>query len=680
MDLQDPKQRFIHAIAFCLASQYGGQVEDYREAAEWALTPDSGPITAPHADKKVALVTGGATKIKGYVFESARLPEIRGASGLLDRINLIDTRSLWGILEEWNEDTKTQANVVRLAFKERTRVEPLECPDCVIYANGGEILAFAPVSVAPELADEIELIYTRETLVAQSVAVWQAFELKQLCGGLLADKPLSAEQTAIVERLLGYNLTANTTFGSLVAQLALTKFRRREVNPDSPHSDGTQSKPRLERALKTRAIAHFETVPFARRCSSCERRGAVVNAKVAPDEDRPLCEPCARKRVFGQLAKKDTAPEAIEWWDNEKFQWNPGPVRSWAREFTDAHPDIGEVEPPDDLNEIGGASKPEGFIGVIYADGNNMGGLLENLPIPTDYHEFASQVYATTKSAVFDALAGSFRKFGSYPFEILSIGGDDLFLVVPAHVALKVACDIARLAEGKLRNHQLFEHKEGYDWEKVHRCQKHDMGVVQPQSTVSFSAGVVLADAHTPIFYLEELAGQLLKSAKRRAKWLKRERQYYGGTIDFLALKSVTMISGTVEQFRTALLIRGNRRLYARPYTIAEMETLLDGIRLLKQMDFPRSQLYRLRGSLRQSQVQSTIEYLYFLSRDDKVRKAREKIEGQWNPNKQMLLHPWRRQLESDKQDDEYETIWYDLVELYDFVPKEEGGNANGQD
>jgi CRISPR-associated protein Cmr2 len=38
----------------------------------------------------IGLVYGGATKIKGYVFEAAKLQDIRGASALLDRINLID--------------------------------------------------------------------------------------------------------------------------------------------------------------------------------------------------------------------------------------------------------------------------------------------------------------------------------------------------------------------------------------------------------------------------------------------------------------------------------------------------------------------------------------------------------------------------------------------------------------
>jgi len=38
----------------------------------------------PLARRPIGLVYGGATKIKGYVFEAPKLPEIRGASALLD--------------------------------------------------------------------------------------------------------------------------------------------------------------------------------------------------------------------------------------------------------------------------------------------------------------------------------------------------------------------------------------------------------------------------------------------------------------------------------------------------------------------------------------------------------------------------------------------------------------------
>ena len=52
-------------------------------------------------DPQIALIMGGATKIKQYVFESARLPEIRGASGLLDRINLYDIPALFAKQPSW---------------------------------------------------------------------------------------------------------------------------------------------------------------------------------------------------------------------------------------------------------------------------------------------------------------------------------------------------------------------------------------------------------------------------------------------------------------------------------------------------------------------------------------------------------------------------------------------------
>ncbi|QSJ16516.1 hypothetical protein JYQ62_33185 [Nostoc sp. UHCC 0702] len=41
-------------------------------------------------NSQIGLVYGGATKIKQYVFEESKLPDIRGASGILDQINSVD--------------------------------------------------------------------------------------------------------------------------------------------------------------------------------------------------------------------------------------------------------------------------------------------------------------------------------------------------------------------------------------------------------------------------------------------------------------------------------------------------------------------------------------------------------------------------------------------------------------
>jgi len=75
-------------------------------------------------------------------------------------------------------------------------------------------------------------------------------------------------------------------------------------------------------------------------------------------------------------------------------------------------------------------------VGVIYADGNNMGALLETLHSPEAYHHFAEIVFQETQEAVFGALASALhpthvaqtvqqrkQEDWVHPFEILSIGG-----------------------------------------------------------------------------------------------------------------------------------------------------------------------------------------------------------------------------------------------------------------
>src|SRR5207237_10339091 len=150
------------------------------------------------------------------------------------------------------------------------------------------------------------------------------------------------------------------------------------------------------------------------------------------------------------------------------------------------------------------ASDSKGFIGVIYADGNNIGQLLEQLKTPSEYFEFANTLYTVTEDAVFESLAENLRtreiesddtRSPTHTFEILSIGGDDVFLIVPAHVALPIACAIAEKAENKLRDHALFQllpeeaGGQGYEWKNVQRCRG-----VSPtnQGKVSFSVGVDL--------------------------------------------------------------------------------------------------------------------------------------------------------------------------------------------
>ncbi|MBM4430335.1 MAG: hypothetical protein FJ026_08335 [Chloroflexi bacterium] len=91
-----------------------------------------------------ALFSADADKVKEYVFESAKLPEIRGASMILDELN--------------------QARVPQLVERVGGQVS---------YAGGGSLLALIPYGAAATLKQDIEALYPRETGTATITCVWR---------------------------------------------------------------------------------------------------------------------------------------------------------------------------------------------------------------------------------------------------------------------------------------------------------------------------------------------------------------------------------------------------------------------------------------------------------------------------------------------------------------------------
>jgi CRISPR-associated protein Cmr2 len=186
------------------------------------------------------------------------------------------------------------------------------------------------------------------------------------------------------------------------------------------------------------------------------------------------------------------------------------------------------------------------------------------------------------------------------------------------------------------------------------------------QSQVSLSSGVVLADQHTPIFFLRRLVEELLKTAKARAKDL-RDNHFYGATIDFLALKSFNMIATNIEDLRKNALRRGRMSLTAKPYSLPELRALLDAVRTLKQTNFPTSQLYRLREQLSTGWLASTVDYLYLQTRSPHAA-ALQSVFDRWSGcEPHGRVGPTGMWLRHDE--DTWETVLRDIVELYDFVP-----------
>jgi CRISPR-associated protein Cmr2 len=687
----------------------------------------------------VGLVYGGATKIKQYVFEAAKLQDIRGASALLDRINLVDLPAFFG-RDPINPDNYRRLPVIDhwLDKNQFGNLKDALIPELIVYSTGGNILAFCPAAFVDELANAIERRYTHETLTANSCAVGATFRLLETQFGLLQD-PI--ENTFWFDKLqtdwksnsavrayfslpepkdeegqprnpdLGAAFRNRKNFNELVGKLA-TQFNLRRSGFDQ----GTERPSRCYPPM-------LETHPYLRRDDS-DRSSAVTQITELPS--RPwVSEPLARKRRLGEVTKQESATER-GWYERIDPTWRIQAPDSWVRKFErfltrnqlveryDAayqvfHPSYRTIEEhqqvrslPDrearSLKEISEVSN--GFVAYIYADGNNMGQYIrDKIKTPQDYRQFSEDIFEATEQSVYYALAHHLKPHYHtpdaqsnrtnktpvwlHPFEIVTIGGDDVLLIVPANKALDIAKMIGekfeailvskgqyRIQASSQRSPQNPLQKGGSD--RIHRY-KSDQAISR-DCCLSISSGVLITADNTPIYYADKLVSQLLKSAKKRAKVLK-DKGYYGGTVDFLTLKAVTMISSNIETFRNeGLTIKRpgqELKLYAAPYTLHELGGLLETAKALKRAKFPRSQLYQIRSLLERGKRTAILNYRYFRVRlsQENQNILKDEFEQVWceAETNSGNLAPWLT-AKQEKEKTIYETLWRELTELYPFI------------
>ena len=647
----------------------------------------------------IGLVYGGATKIKQYLFEAAKLPDVRGASAILDRINLVDLPAFFN-REQSHEVTQWLDNNF-------PGLKDALIPQLIIYSTGGNILAFCPAAFIDDLANAIEKRYTEETLTANSCAVGDKFKLLELRLGLLRE-PIETtpwldwyrqkHQHLLVRAYFGDSKHSESlselfqnrkNFNELVGKLTADFNKRRNGND-------TESRP------SRRYPPMFETHPLVRRDEN-ERRLAVTQVNL-PNEPW-FSETLARKRRMSEIAKKESSND--RWWTQAKLNWNPGEVDSWVakfKQYLDDNPDrrdryynsysANRIIEAKTLDAIGNSSN--GFVGFIYADGNNMGGYIQSkIKSPQDYAKFSRDIFEATEKSVYRAIADCLQpqvienlgnpdsphKDGDivHPFEIVTIGGDDVFLIVPANKALDIAYKIDVEFERILSEKQEYRLKD-FHHEDLHRCHRYSISTApRSKCELSISSGVLITSYNTPIYYADRLVSQLLKSAKEKAKNLKKDGYgYRGGTVDFLTLKSVTMISSKIKEFRKqALEIESTSKplkLYAAPYTLHELGGLLETAQALIQSNFPRSQLYQLRSILERGRRTAILNYRYFRVRLKEEQQALlvQNFEEAWclpkDKNNNGNLAPWMSVLDQGGNVTAYETIWRDLVDIYPFV------------
>lgn len=601
----------------------------------------------------LALIAADVDRVQGYVFESARLPEMRGASLILDLLNVKDSddQNRWGNLRINGRPIEGIPQILADEFN-----LPRET---IIYASGGGAMIIAPAARAEEIKQRIEQLYVETTLAATTTVVYQPVRLRDLALGI---DPIPLEHwfgtnarqaRGEAWRLLKHNLVVvgedrweqlNTPadlndqhyhrskrFGQLQTALGYKLRRAKQGKPSAPV---------------------FEVSPLTERCAYCQFRPSY---RLSVDFDEgPICQVCHRKRQ--KQARSFYVNQFVEFLRAEAGLGNELPYLSGIRQDSKVG-DWDEIESPPDLEAVAEAaeSRVRNYVGIIYADGNDMGAKLDGLETPAAFKSFAHDVRSAIERAVFSGLGtlldghrttereeigGGGRKYKRtiryHPFEVVSIGGDDVYLFVPADVALELVLHICREFEAAFNG------------------------------ALTLSAGVLLAHVNTPIYFSRAVVKGLLRNAKTLSKAGERTIS----AVDFQTITTDTAASEGIAQFRKRAYSNQKfpttETLTTRPLTLDQLRDMITVVRTLKQRKTPKSQLYALRDAVvRGPQPRATNYYNYQRARSEELKKVYEP------------LHEYLRKLSADdrffpffKPTDQSDLVTpiVDLVEVYDFV------------
>lgn len=365
---------------------------------------------------------------------------------------------------------------------------------------------------------------------------------------------------------------------------------------------------RAERELQRAKDLHKEKFQiissgFFKGCQACGLYPAEIE-DVHVNNKRYICKSCHQKII-----------EA----DNKKYTRTEIYRRLIER--------IGFIpELPSDFNTIG--KKSNGYIGFIYADGNRMGEYLARKI--SDFDElkrFSKEVDEATLEATIDAITNQFEK--DYPFQIILAGGDDLIIALPANKAVDVAVDFCRNFGRRLKSKNI---------------------------EITTSSSIVICHDSLPIKNVLEAAESLLKNAKAESR--KNSGESY---LDFIVVTG-SSLEDPIEKRKVELEYSnyfGAHSLTKRPYSLKEIEYLINEIHELKKVEFPKNKLNALYISLFKGHNQSILDALYIKTRLQKEPK--EKLDKIFRSR--LDFFPWE-EIAVNK----FTTPIGDIYELYEFV------------
>ncbi len=395
-------------------------------------------------------------------------------------------------------------------------------------------------------------------------------------------------------------------------------------------------------------------VGLFRDCDSCS--GTAAERVKHGETVHWLCPVCAAKTHFGQQAARGL------WADF---------AQALEKRGYDRHAIL--KARPDDFEDVGKACGPKpGHVALIYADGNAMGRLVQEIDSPETFRFFSQTVDTAIREACYEALVRhclpSSQVPTLIPALILMLGGDDLLVYTTADVALPVAMDAARLFEEKTR--------AAFSTEAFFQKKLSGQGL-------TISLGVAFGRSNTPFSMLLNQAEELLKSAKLKGSLDERSSKGYTPSyIDYhfaAQYNHVRALDCRKEQQVLKVQRPGgaSHALYltSRPYALEDMKKLWNQAKAIAGLGIPRSRLKRFAMAPSRGWVNANLEFYTLLSR------IKEKENDPTCYRKYIM---WKT-LESFgcrlgqapwiQEGQDWRTVLTDLIELCELMPKNKGAD-----
>jgi hypothetical protein len=330
-----------------------------------------------------------------------------------------------------------------------------------IYCSGGSFLFSLPGDQAEAAKQTVERIYLEKTGIATVTIIYEQH--------LPPDPPSAPPASPWAQRLWEAHLVQDSN-----RKVPPTSFARRVAFLAS----------QLREAKSRKGQSPFwEAPPFGLRCDLCGKRVAAQIWRSPEGEEKQLCPVC---------------------WTRYKAGGGGGPFNNRFRDWMERQGVTLSACYPMDLDHLVQSARGHQYLAFLYADGNDIGGLLQRVGNEEELRGLSGILNSAVEEALFEALKKACEQaLGStdyWPFQIVHIGGDDATLLVQAGYAWEIAVEFLERFE-----------------QKANQALRDKLGRLA-DGAITASVGIVVADVRYPVRYLEKLAEDVLKKAKRKAK------------------------------------------------------------------------------------------------------------------------------------------------------------------